>query len=147
MPSAYYDFKDRKRMLETRRFWKVLKYYDVYVSALTLAELRQAKDPSKREKLIDLVKNFKSLEIIPDAEGLADEYLREKIIPSRYRGDALHLAIASVNNIDYLVSWNFEHLVNIKTRRASERINRLKGYRVIEIIAPPELKGEGYEKV
>lgn len=124
VPSAYYDFKDRKRMLETRRFWKSLKYYNVYVSALTLVELRQARDPSKRKKLIDLVKNFKSLGITPEAEELADEYMKEKIIPSRYREDALHLAIASVNNIDYLVSWNFEHLVNIRTREASERIDK-----------------------
>lgn len=51
----------------------------------------------------------------------------------------IHVAIAVTNNIGYFCSWNFRHMVKVKTRREVNRINELRGYGTIEIIAPPEL--------
>lgn len=62
-----------------------------------------------------------------------------KIFPAKYRDDALHLAIASVSGMDYLLSWNFEHLVKVKTKDMAKRVNTSKGYKNIEIISPLEL--------
>jgi hypothetical protein len=74
-----------------------------------------------------------------EAEALADQYIKKEIFPLKYRDDALHLAIASVNNIDIIISWNFEHLVKRKTRLEANLANSLNGYKSIDIIVPPEL--------
>lgn len=53
--------------------------------------------------------------------------------------DALHLAAAVVHEFDVVISWNFEHLVKLKTRQAVNGLNRLLGYREIEIVSPEEV--------
>lgn len=68
-----------------------------------------------------------------------EEYLSKGIFPERYKDDAIHVAVAVANNIDFLISWNFRHLVKVKTRRMVNLINEILGYPHIEIIAPPEL--------
>lgn len=79
------------------------------------------------------------LEIDNEAEELAERYLREGIIPERYRGDALHIAVAVVNEIEVIISWNFEHIVKLKTRTMVNGANRLLGYSDIEICSPEEV--------
>jgi hypothetical protein len=74
-----------------------------------------------------------------DAEDLAAEYLKAGIFPSKYGLDAQHAAIASVNRIEYLASWNFKHLVKVATRRQISLVNSFKGYGNLEIVAPAEL--------
>ena len=61
------------------------------------------------------------------------------IIPKKYVDDAVHIAVAVVHAIDYLVSGNFEHIVKVKTRRMVGVVDAERGYQPIEIIAPPEL--------
>lgn len=78
----------------------------------------------------------RSFQVLPTdelSETLADKYIEEKIVPDRYRDDALHIAIASVHNLDVIVSWNFEHLVKVKTRREVQGVNTMMGYRTIDI--------------
>ena len=63
-------------------------------------------------------------------------------MPKAKEEDAYHIAVATLNEIDIIVSWNFDHLVNIKTRRRVSGVNILYGYKTIEIISPPELGGD-----
>ncbi len=70
---------------------------------------------------------------------VADEYIKANIIPLRYRDDAFHLAIATCYDLDVLVSWNMRHLVKLSTRRGANAINKLYGYREIEICTPEEV--------
>ena len=70
---------------------------------------------------------------------LANEYLKHGVIPSDYSEDALHISIATINKVGYLLSWNFEHLVKVKTRRIVNIVNASLGYPNLEIITPPEL--------
>lgn len=86
-----------------------------------------------------LIEGFNLLEITEEEEFLCNEYLKEGVIPRKYENDALQIALASVYSIDYLVSWNFEHMVKVKTRRMVNLINQKYGYKSIEIIAPFEL--------
>ena len=76
------------------------------------------------------------------AEFLAEKYIDEGVIPVRHRDDALHIAIATVNNFDVIVSWNFEHMVKTKTRREVQGVNTLMGYRFIDIATPTEVIGD-----
>ena len=92
-----------------------------------------------REKMAQMTKDFKVLPITEEAEYLADEYIIEGVFPERYRNDALHISVATVHGIMYLLSWNFKHMVKVRTRKVVNLVNELQGYPSIEILAPPEL--------
>ena len=85
------------------------------------------------------------LEVPEEAKELAQAYIDNDIIPEDYLPDALHIAITTLYELDILVSWNFEHLVNTETRRKIKGINLLKGYKEIDIVSPEELGGARYE--
>ena len=71
--------------------------------------------------------------------ALAKAYIEKRIFPEKYIDDAHHVAIASYYEISYLVSWNYEHLVKVKTRRLVNLVNILEGFKEIEIVSPLEL--------
>lgn len=138
VPSAYYDEREPARQNETKEFWKKLNDYRVYISELTLAELGKTKGTEK-DKLLSLVEEISIAPRTPECETLADKYVAEGCIPEKHRDDAVHIAIATVNEIDIIISWNFDHIVKLKTRKMVNAINTLNGYKSIEIIAPLEL--------
>jgi len=85
------------------------------------------------------IRNFKLLKINGEVEELAYNYIEKEIFPEKYWSDALHVAVAVVNEVKYILSWNFKHLVKVKTRKMVNLTNEMLGYQNIEIIAPPEL--------
>jgi predicted nucleic acid-binding protein len=140
VPSAYYDEKTKERQGITIKFWReILPNYQVYVSEITVRELADTKDKILRKKLMHLIKSFKVLKLNKRVEALARTYIKNKIFPVRYIDDATHAAIASFYGISYLVSWNFEHLVKVRTRRLVNSVNILEGFSEIEIVSPQEL--------
>lgn len=82
---------------------------------------------------------FDVLELDQAARSLARHYLSAGVIPQKYRDDAYHIAIATVNNQDAILSWNFQHIVKMKTKREVVAINMLEGYRAIDIYTPMEV--------
>lgn len=64
-------------------------------------------------------------------------------MPEKYRDDARHIAIGVVYDLDYIVSWNYKHMVNIAVRRLVDSVNIRLGYNPIEIISPEEVTGDG----
>jgi hypothetical protein len=66
-------------------------------------------------------------------------YVAQGIFPQKYYDDALHVAVASVNQMSILLSWNFRYLVKLKTRRMASLVNVQEDYMPVEIISPPEL--------
>ena len=114
--------------------------YDAYISEQVLVEINKAEE-TKTKDLMDLIGALplESLPLSEDIEELADKYVEEEIIPLKYRDDALHIAIASANNLDVIVSWNFNHMVKLKTKQGVIAVNSLLGYKSIEIITPEEV--------
>jgi len=140
VPSAYYDKRAKERQDETIKFWKdVLSNYKVYVSEITVKELENTKDETLRRKFSKLIENFKVLKTNKKIRNLAEAYIDKGIFSEKYIDDALHVATASYYEISYLVSWNFEHLVKVKTRRSVNLVNILEGFREVEIVSPQEL--------
>jgi hypothetical protein len=127
------------RQYQTKEFWGLLNEYEKHASELVLEELNAVTDEYLRNNLIELTNDFKILKVNNQCISLAEKYIESNIFPERYKDDAIHLAIATVNGIDILISWNFEHLVKRKTRSEANRANSLNGYKAIDIIAPPEL--------
>lgn len=79
------------------------------------------------------------LEQNEEAERLADVYVNQEIIPQKYRMDGLHIAIAAVNDLEMIISLNFQHIVKRKTKIGTGNINILNGYRSVEIYNPMEV--------
>ena len=125
----------------TLRLLAELGRYDVYISDVVLGEILETQDEEKRQQLLDLIKQHRPQELHFDEQAriLAEKYLQEGVIPRRYQEDAFHIAIASVHNLDVLISWNFSHIVKLKTKREIVGINVLMGYQAMEICSPWEV--------
>ena len=100
------------------------------------------------EKVKELVKSLKAestefLDTTDEAVDLATEYITERVVGQTSYADCLHIAIATINRADFLISWNFKHIVNVQRIRGYNSINIKNGYRQIEIRSPREF--EKYE--
>lgn len=122
----------------TEVFWSDIPNYEVYISTLVREEVAAASGHIRNE-MEKKIKGFHLLKINNEVEELADYYIEKGIFPEKYRSDALHVAVAVVNEIKYILSWNFKHLVKVKTRKMVNLTNEMLGYQSIEIIVPPEL--------
>ena len=138
--SAYYDARAVERQKATNKFWEdIVPTVKVFISEITLNELEDTKDEALKKKFKILIKDFHILKMSSKVNGLARAYINRGVFPEKYLGDALHVAIATCHDISYVISWNFEHLVKVKTRKAVNLVNVLEGYKEIEIISPEEL--------
>tara|TARA_Y100001934_G_C12275921_1_gene737384 strand:+ start:401 stop:862 length:462 start_codon:yes stop_codon:yes gene_type:complete len=109
------------------------------VSDLTLVELENA-PPSVREILQNVpVEYVEFVEFSEEASRLADSYMAEGVITRKSRVDAQHIAIATMNHVDVLVSWNFKHIVNLDRIHGYNSVNLKLGYPMIEIRTPTEV--------
>ena len=124
----------------TRKFFSQINQFDVFVSDIVIEEIAECPAP-KRQKMMSLIEkhNIQELSLDESSRQLAIKYIKEGIIPMKYQDDALHIAIASVNEMDVLLSWNFQHIVKLKTKRESVGVNMLMGYGSIEIYTPREV--------
>ena len=114
--------------------------YIPYTSDYVLQELLRAEEP-KRTKMVDLIKqyNIAFLEANENAEFLADKYVSENIIPQKYKTDGIHIAMATIHDLDIIISYNFHHIVKLKTIIGTESINLREGYKKIGIYSPTEV--------
>jgi hypothetical protein len=87
--------------------------------------------------------NTEFIEISEEVVELATEYIAEKVVGQTSFADCLHIAIATISRADFLVSWNFKHIVNVQRIRGYNSINIKNGYRLLEIRSPREF--EKYE--
>jgi predicted nucleic acid-binding protein len=114
--------------------------YEAFTSGAVIEELEKA-EPKKYEKMISLIDkyNINVLAVSEEAEILADIYVAEKIIPQKYRTDGVHISVAAVNDLDMIISMNFQHIVKRKTKIGTGSINAINGYHAVEIFNPMEV--------
>lgn len=138
VPSAYFDDTKPDRQKETRSLWDRLDQYHIYISDQVLMEINGTPDQSRRKELLELVRPF---ELLPsemsEVKELAEEYLMRGAI--RIIEDAIHVAVATVNRITTVASWNYQHLVKLRTKREVNAVNLITGYDPIEIVDPSML--------
>ena len=110
--------------------------FTLLFSSVTQDELENA--PLNVKELIqDLKEEFTEfLEITDEAIELATEYITEKVVGKTSYADCLHIALATINHADYLLSWNFRHIVNIQRINGYNSINIKNGYKQLEIRSP-----------
>ncbi len=114
--------------------------YVPYTSDTVIRELDRATEP-KRTKMLSLIGKygFTVLPVAPEASLLARRYVAEGVIPQKYATDSIHIAAASVHDLDFIVSFNFKHIVKRKTITMTEAINLREGYKRIGIFSPTEV--------
>ncbi|WAM36924.1 type II toxin-antitoxin system VapC family toxin [Caldicellulosiruptor acetigenus] len=123
----------------TKEFWKQIEKekYSVYISDIVITEINKCSEP-KRSKLFEYLNGIQYEKIAVDEHvmELAERYIDAGIIPARFSDDAIHIAVASVKDCEILVSWNFKRIVKLKTIQGVNGINKLMGYREIQLVSP-----------
>jgi len=145
IPSYYFD--ERESVLNfidaTRSWWDSERSkYRLYASEITLAEIQNGDYPNKK-RVFDLMKGVNLLALNKTIEDVALVYGKEFVMPSRNKGDAYHLAMASYYKIDFLLTWNCEHLANANKSMHIAAVNMRLGLFVPAIVTPLQLISEG----
>ena len=145
-PTLYLDtsvrggFFDDEWKEATRELWRQMEagQWCFQSSAITIDELSNA--PENVRELFRATFDAGSLvEVTPEAEQLAEEYIKKGVIVAKYTDDARHVAACTVAKLDYLVSWNFRHLVNVQREAGFNAVNMLQGRQSVRIVNPLEL--------
>lgn len=108
-------------------------------SDLSETELENAPQPVKKF-FSQLPKEYlQKVEVTEEAFELAQKYLDGKVVGQTSADDCRHIATATINKVDYLVSWNFKHIVNVFRIRGYNSINLRYGYTQLDIRSPKEI--------
>jgi len=137
--SALFDSRNPDRKNLTEEFFSKINLYEPYISELTIAEIEKTLDQKLKQKMRKVISDFSILKIDEAVEDLANEYVKYGAVPLSYPEDAYHIAIAVLNEMDCLLSWNFRHIVRRKTKDIVRMVNSLKNLSYIEILTPAEL--------
>lgn len=113
------------------------------ISDITREEISKA--PLKVKKILDALtkENIENVDLSEEAENLAKQYIVNKVVSKKHIADAHHIAIATINKVDILVSWNFKHIVNINRIHNFNSVNLRCGYSLLEIRTPREVLENG----
>ena len=113
--------------------------YELYSSFLVRRESLKG-DPDAAARRMAALTNFRELQADEQAQRLSIKLLDGKAVPKEFLDDALHIATAALNEMDYLVSWNFRHITNAQTIPLVKRICEENGYKCPEICTPQMLQ-------
>jgi hypothetical protein len=120
----------------TRDWWATRDRFDLYVSAAVVAEARRG-DTSAAARRIGELRDIPMLTSGPGTGVLVRSLLRSGALPTTARVDAAHVAIAAINGVDFLLTWNLRHLANAAVRGKIDEACRRAGL-VPPIICTPE---------
>ncbi|MBI2118601.1 MAG: PIN domain protein [Elusimicrobia bacterium] len=109
------------------------------ISELTIQELEPA--PEHVKNVLEQIPDefLEQIALPVEAKSLAQAYISSGAVPDHSEVDALHIATATIHNVDVLVSWNFKHIVNIRRIHAYNGVNVKEGYRLLDIHSPKEV--------
>lgn len=125
----------------TREWWERRRGdFTIYISTFVLDEAGDG-DPSAAERRLETLEGLPLLAATSEALGLADRLLRECRLPSRAATDAVHIAIATMHGMDYLLTWNCAHLANAEIIPKVRAVCENAGYVCPMICTPEELMG------
>src|SRR5690606_10893219 len=139
---AYLDNGDPlRRDLTIRWFEHELSEYNAYSSLLVRRELERISEPH-RSSYLGLIESFPLLELSEEVAILAEGYISRGIFHRKFMADAVHVALASFHKIDYLVTWNFGHIANVRKQARIRLFNTTAGFFSPAIVTPEFLVHE-----
>lgn len=123
----------------TQEWWDISRNkFDVFVSQIVIQEVGEGDDDAIARRL-DAIENIAQIEVQPEAVSLAQSLVADGLVPEKAAADALHIAIATVQGMDYLLTWNLKHIANATIRNAIADACRQRGYEPPIICTPEEL--------
>jgi predicted nucleic acid-binding protein len=137
--SARFDSRNPERQSLTADFFDQVSHFEVYISEMTLVEIEKTTDEKLREQMNALVQPFTVLKSNDEIQKVAEKLIQYGAVPQNSTEDAYHIALSVVWGMDYLLSWNFRHIVRLKTRDVVRMVTTLEEYRSITIMTPAEL--------
>jgi len=127
------------RQMVTRNWWPIAtENHRLFVSRLVADECG-AGDAEVAAERLAVLDSLEFLAASASADGLAELLVAGHAVPATAPRDAAHIALATVNGIEYLVTWNFKHIANATTRAAIDSVCRAAGYEPPIICTPDEL--------
>lgn len=134
------NIADAARQFATHAWWDANSYrYDLYSSPVVRREASKG-DSSAAQKRIDALTDIPELALSEQASALATRLIAEGAVPAGFPDDAMHIAIAAVNGMDYLLSWNFKHITNAQKIPEIRKVCAAFGVRCPEICTPQMLQ-------
>ena len=127
----------------SQEWWDVRQRWSLSISALVVAESR-AGDAEAAQRRLALLEGVPLLHLSDAATELAEQLLDRAALPPSAKDDALHVAVATVHGMDYLLTWNCKHIANAQQRPRIEAVCRALGYRPPVICTPEELLGDSH---
>ncbi len=126
----------------TAQWWSERRHdYDLFISELVVREARAGNSEAAGRRL-EYLKSLEELTITEEVKQLADRLISEGSLPSHAQADALHIAIAAVHKIDYLLTWNCRHIDNPATKPKIRSSCSTAGFTCPEICTPIEIMEE-----
>jgi hypothetical protein len=128
---------------QVRQVFDLIKagQFEPYTSVLATDEIDKEKNPEKREKMWGLIESYgiTFLEVTTEVDRMTALYIQEETVSPAWETDAAHIAITTVNGLDFIVSLNFNHIVRPWTIERVRRVNKREGYQGIGIYKPAEV--------
>jgi len=146
-PRLYFDTSvfggvyDKEFQSETEQLFDMVRAGEItcVYSDLTEFELENAPEKVKEHFLNLLSDHREFVEITEEMNQLANEYINEKVVGETSIDDCRHIACATIKKVDYLISWNFKHIVNVFRIRGYNSINIRSGYSQLDIRSPKDI--------
>ena len=126
----------------TRSWWDVSRpHFELFISQVVLEEA-SAGDEEAAKRRLSIIEGLPELDVSVEAEELATLLLAQSALPEKAKTDALHIAVATVHGIEYLLTWNCKHIANAVMRPKIEETCKTAGYEPPVICTPLELMEE-----
>jgi len=125
----------------TQEWWQHRRNdFEIFVSEFVILE-SSAGDAEAAEKRLAALEGIAMLDVNLEVENLAKKLVADKAVPEKSVTDALHIAVAAVHEVDYLLSWNCKHIVNAEMQDAIRKVCETSGCKFPKICTPEELLG------
>jgi hypothetical protein len=139
--SVFGGYFDEEFAKETRTFFQRIFKKKIKIIISDILELELYRAPYNIRDFFEAIPSglIERVEMTDEARKLSEKYIKEKIVGKTSMADCQHIALATINKADVLVSWNFKHIVNLERIRGYNSINFREGYQMIEIRTPKEI--------
>lgn len=146
--SYLYQKDSPEKMNDTLLLWELFRQqrYEIYISDIVLNEIGNCQE-DKLALLLDYLSqiSYNLIQTDEDTIALAEKFINFGILKQKSFDDCQHIAVAILSGCDIITSWNFKHIVNVKTVRGVKTITTLEGYKDL-LIYPPSVLLEGDEE-
>jgi len=140
-------FFDVEFDIETKLLFKRLENREVIFVVSDLLDIELERAPDRVKNLLYQYPDdfFERVTLTLEAKELGEQYVKENVVGQTSIEDCYHIAMATINNVDVLASWNFKHIVNFTRIKGYNAVNLKNGYNLLEIRNPKDLIEYGNE--